>query len=91
MDERGRKKPSPYPFPVIGTERPTLRSAGDRTVPAETEDTAEPEGQFPAPVEADPDEHQGGTEDDVGDTTGPGAGYDEEPEQDPDRGGVTPS
>ena len=80
MNERVPKKPSPYPFPVTG-----------HPVPAATEDTAEPEGQFPAPVEPDPDEHQGGTEDDVGDTTGPGAGYDEEPEQEPDRGGVTSS
>jgi hypothetical protein len=79
VTDRVPKKPSAYPFP-----------AGHR-VPAETEDTAEPEGQFPALVETDPDEHQGGTEDDVGDTTGPGAGYDEEPEQDPDSGGVTPS
>ncbi len=33
-------------------------------------------------------EHEGATEDEVGDRTGPGAGYDDEPAQDDDRGGV---
>ena len=36
-------------------------------------------------------EHEGGTEEQVGDRTGPGAGYDKEPEQTNDKGGVTPS
>lgn len=35
------------------------------------------------------DEHEGATEDDIGDRTGPAAGYDEEPEQVKDRGGVS--
>lgn len=39
---------------------------------------------------ATPDhEHEGATEDDVGDRTGPGAGYDEEPAQEEDEGGVS--
>ncbi len=33
-------------------------------------------------------EHEGGTEDDIGERTGPGAGYDDEPEQVDDEGGV---
>ena len=33
-------------------------------------------------------EHEGATEDEVGDRTGPGAGYDQEPKQERDRGGV---
>ena len=37
------------------------------------------------------DEHEGATDDQVGDTTGPGAGYDQEPEQERDKGGVIPS
>ncbi len=54
------------------------------------DDTAEPDGQFPtaehaapAPGPVDPEEaHVGATEEQVGDTTGPGAGYDEtSPEQ----------
>ena len=32
--------------------------------------------------------HEGGTESEVGDRTGPGAGYDDEPEQIKDKGGV---
>jgi hypothetical protein len=36
-------------------------------------------------------EHEGGTEEQVGDRTGPGAGYDKEPEQTDDPGGVTTS
>jgi hypothetical protein len=34
-------------------------------------------------------EHEGATEDEVGDRTGPGAGYDEEPAQEEDEGGVS--
>jgi hypothetical protein len=43
-------------------------------------ETAEPEGQFPAaarpPAASDSDDHQGATEEQVGDLTGPGAGFD---------------
>jgi hypothetical protein len=35
------------------------------------------------------EEREGATEGEVGDRTGPGAGYDNEPEQDKDRGGVS--
>jgi hypothetical protein len=41
------------------------------------------------PSEANPPEHEGAAETEVGDRTGPGAGYDEEPEQEKDRGGVS--
>jgi hypothetical protein len=40
-------------------------------------------------VPPDPDEHEGATEDNIGDRTGPAAGYDEEPAQVKDRGGVS--
>jgi hypothetical protein len=44
----------------------------------------------PAPPQNPEDEeHEGATEREVGDLTGPGAGYDNEPEQDPDTGGVS--
>jgi len=59
------------------------------TLSREVEDTAEPEGQFPhaaheapvngqvdSPVDSE-DAHVGATEEQVGDLTGPGAGYDE--------------
>lgn len=38
---------------------------------------------------AGPDEHEGGTDKQVGDRTGPGAGYDKEPAQVKDEGGVS--
>lgn len=42
-----------------------------------------------APHDSDsPDAHEGATEAQVGDRTGPGAGYDDEPEQVKDKGGV---
>ena len=39
--------------------------------------------------EANPPEHEGAAETEIGDRTGPGAGYDDEPEQEKDRGGVS--
>jgi hypothetical protein len=44
-----------------------------------------------APVEHDPHAptHEGSTEEQVGDLTGPGAGYDKEPQQVKDAGGVS--
>jgi hypothetical protein len=65
--------------------RASPSARGRHTPPAPLDDTAEPEGQFPAsPVPLDevggkepsPDEHQGATEEQVGDRTGPGAGFD---------------
>ena len=48
------------------------------------------------PGEAIPDkgespEHEGATEEEVGDLTGPGAGFDKEPAKVKDKGGVAPS
>lgn len=40
-------------------------------------------------VPPDLDDHEGATEDNIGDRTGPAAGYDEEPAQVKDRGGVS--
>jgi hypothetical protein len=37
------------------------------------------------------DEHEGATDEQVGDRTGPGVGYDQEPVQERDKGGVIPS
>ena len=35
------------------------------------------------------DEHEGATEQDISDRTGPGVGYDQEPEKEKDEGGVS--
>ena len=48
------------------------------------------------PGEAIPDkgeepEHEGATEEKIGDRTGPGAGFDDEPAKVKDKGGVAPS
>jgi hypothetical protein len=46
----------------------------------------------PAPDSAErvpTEEHEGATDDQVGDTTGPGVGYDQEPVQEGDKGGVS--
>jgi hypothetical protein len=54
-------------------------------------DSPPPAGKNP-PVEPaerpETDEHEGAVEEQVGDTTGPGVGYDQEPEQEKDEGGV---
>lgn len=39
----------------------------------------------------DQNDHEGATEDQVGDRTGPGVGYDQEPAKQKDRGGVAES
>ena len=38
---------------------------------------------------ADQDEHEGATEKQVGDRSGPGVGFDQEPEREKDEGGVS--
>ena len=51
---------------------------------------AQPPARDPDALPTDhADDREGATERDVGDLTGPGAGYDNEPEQDKDRGGVS--
>ncbi|MEO8071169.1 MAG: hypothetical protein ABI652_07185 [Acidobacteriota bacterium] len=42
----------------------------------------------PADTTIEDEEHEGGTEEQIGDLTGPGAGYDDEPTQEKDGGGV---
>lgn len=43
------------------------------------------------PMTDPPPDHEGAIEEETGDRTGPGAGYDNEPEQDKDTGGIAPS
>jgi hypothetical protein len=65
----------------------------ERPAPAQPPTPARPADSHPQPTPA-PDltevdvEHEGGTEDEIGELTGPGAGYDDEPEQVDDQGGV---
>lgn len=67
------------------TTRPTdvlfAASADNQSAPEET----------PTTSANDPDDYEGATEDKVGDLGGPGAGYDNEPEQEPDTSGVIES
>jgi hypothetical protein len=54
----------------------------------ESEGQAQQPGQDVAPETPAQDSREGATDKEVGDRTGPGAGYDLEPEQEKDRGGV---
>jgi hypothetical protein len=58
------------------------------TPPAATGRPTDSHPHTPPPHETPEVEHEGGTEDDIGERTGPGAGYDDEPEQVDDEGGV---
>ena len=40
------------------------------------------------PEKGEEPEHEGATDEEIGDRTGPGAGYDKEPEKGKDKGGV---
>ncbi len=70
--------------PNMPVDRPDRASRGPRPPQA----TPQP-GTASNQSEANPSEHEGAAETEVGDRTGPGAGYDDEPEQEQDRGGVS--
>jgi hypothetical protein len=72
----------PTPDPKDNYEKKEI----DRNVP---EEPREPGEAIPDKGEAP--EHEGATEDEVGDRTGPGAGFDDEPAKVKDRGGVAES
>lgn len=67
----------------------------DPNMPAATPDrparrpSSSPHPAAPHPSEANPPEHEGAAETEIGDRTGPGAGYDDEPEQEKNSGGVS--
>jgi len=63
--------------------KPTAKPTQKPTSPRRPADGARPPGDS-APVE-----HEGATEAQTGDRTGPGAGFDLEPEQVKDKGGVS--
>ena len=60
----------------------------DQVGEMESEGQAQQQGQEVAPESPAQDGREGATDEEVGDRTGPGAGYDLEPEQEKDRGGV---
>ena len=60
----------------------------DQIAEMESEGQAQQPGQDVAPETPAQDNREGATDKEVGDRTGPGAGYDLEPEQEKDRGGV---
>jgi hypothetical protein len=59
-----------------------------------TPDNINPATKKPDPdpvIGQESDDRIGATDDQVGDRTGPGAGYDQEPKRQKDKGGVAPS
>ncbi|HUR20445.1 MAG TPA: hypothetical protein VMZ90_06525 [Vicinamibacterales bacterium] len=69
--------------PNPGTQRPSsTKPSGPANSKTPVENPAE---------RTKTDEHEGATDEQVGDRTGPGAGYDQEPAQERDKGGVIPS
>jgi hypothetical protein len=73
--------------PIVPAQRPDRPDRDPQRAgrPRSTDDTVTPTAN---PGESNPSEHEGADDSEVGDRTGPGAGYDDEPEQEPDRGGV---
>jgi len=72
-------------FPKGAPERPPAApdsiGAGRRTKSGRYRIPEIPRKKPPAPEIKHHDEHEGATEKEVGDRTGPGAGYDEEPKK----------
>ena len=72
---------TPESAPRPSEERPAAANpARDRVV--------DPAGELDGDASEQDSEPLGATEDQVGDRTGPGAGYDQEPRQEKDKGGV---
>ena len=60
-----------------------------KTRKAPNSNSAQKKAPTPNPEErTKTDEHEGATDEQVGDRTGPGVGYDQEPAQERDKGGV---
>ena len=79
-DGKRSAKPRPESLPH-GTTK-------DQIAEMESEGQAQQPGQAVDPGTPDHDSREGATDKEVGDRTGPGAGYDTEPEHEKDRGGV---
>jgi hypothetical protein len=73
-------------------KQPTGNPRTEERPPDQRTPGSPPPGQPPAArVPVDDSDHEGATEHDVADRTGPGSGYDLEPEQEKDTGGVAES
>ena len=81
--DKGPDEPRPESLPH-GTTK-------DQIAEMESEGQAQQPGQESDPESPGQDGRDGATDKEVGDRTGPGAGYDMEPEQEKDRGGVAES
>jgi hypothetical protein len=79
MADTPRINPTP-PAPDRGSQ-PTRERQGITDVPGNA--------QRQTPNDHGPDGHEGATEDQVSDRTGPGVGYDQEPEPEPGEAGVS--
>jgi hypothetical protein len=76
----------------VGLEETAMASPSSRSVRTRPDTVTRRKNPPPLarPSDRTPDEHEGATDDRVGDRTGPGAGYDKEPEKVRDKGGVKP-
>ena len=72
---------TPDSAPRPSQERPIADSPADDRV-------VDPSGEVDGDTSEPDSEPLGATEEQVGDRTGPGAGYDQEPRQEKDKGGV---
>lgn len=82
---------NPNPLPPIEPKRTQKDPPNEpKKAPMQEPPTGPNEPKSPA---GDPDEdaHEGATEKEIGDRTGPGAGFDEEPQKVKDKGGVASS
>ena len=70
-------------------QRPIRPSQPESNRPARYPRAVEPGETRRKDIPPGANEHEGATEDEIGDRTGPGAGYDKEPEQVKDPGGVS--
>jgi hypothetical protein len=90
-DTEPEKESSERDVEVPAEPRPESLPHGttrDQIAEMESEGQGQKSGQDSEGATPDPDNREGATDNKVGDRTGPGAGYDMEPEQEKDRGGV---
>lgn len=79
----------PVPHASDSTPRPSQDQPRAGSPPQDR--VVDPSGELAGDASEPEPEPLGATEEQVGDRTGPGAGYDQEPRQEKDKGGVTPS
>jgi hypothetical protein len=70
-------------------ENPTQPAPDQGGLPSRDRQDVPGNAQRQTPNDRQPDGHEGATEDQVSDRTGPGVGYDQEPEPEPGEAGVS--